>query len=322
LVAYGRKTLRKTCHSVVAFCRPSFKGARLAAKGGKLLMYTLLGALRREFAMRDPVSLLMSAGLGAGAMYFFDPNVGRRRRAILRDQAVHAVRDCRHAADLVRRDASNRLYGAYAEVRGGLRRDEPTDDVLEARVRAKIGRSCSHAAAIEVDASEGRVLLSGPVLAEEVQQVINAARSVRGVESVDNALEVHDEPGNVSALQGGSWRTGEHMEMLQGNWSPAARGGAGLAGLAVASCCFMRRDPLAILAGAVGLALSVKALTNVDSRGGSARQTLRFDQPYRLNREGSDDLEMSGRPSTLGGSESPAAGEMSAQPNRTVVHDL
>jgi len=34
------------------------------------------------------MTLLASAGLGAGLMYFLDPDRGRRRRALVRDKAV------------------------------------------------------------------------------------------------------------------------------------------------------------------------------------------------------------------------------------------
>jgi hypothetical protein len=91
-------------------------------------------------------------GLGAGAMFFLDPRQGRRRRALVRDQLTHACSRSAKAADVVRRDATNRFVGTLAEARGALRRDHAADDVLVDRVRARIGRVVSHPAAIEVRA--------------------------------------------------------------------------------------------------------------------------------------------------------------------------
>jgi hypothetical protein len=124
----------------------------------------------------------------------------------------------------------------------------------------------SHPAAIEVDAADGCVHLSGPVLADEVEQLVECVRNVRGVRSIDNELEVFDEPGNVSALQGGRRRTGPTMGLAQQNWSPTAQAMVGLAGLGLAACCALRGNPLGTLVGAAGLAASFNALTHIDTR--------------------------------------------------------
>src|SRR4030095_3894924 len=67
---------------------------------------------------------------------------------------------------------------------------------------SKIGRVVSHPAAIEVASQDGCVVLSGPVLASEVDPLLSAAQSVQGVCGVENRLEVHEQPGKISALQG------------------------------------------------------------------------------------------------------------------------
>jgi osmotically-inducible protein OsmY len=59
----------------------------------------------------------------------------------------------------------------------------------------------THAGAIEVDARGGTIMLSGPVLASEVEELRCAARSVRGVKEIEDRLEVHETEG-VSELQG------------------------------------------------------------------------------------------------------------------------
>ena len=70
-------------------------------------------------------TLLVAASafaLGAALMYIFDPQQGRRRRALVRDQFVHAGHQIGDAASGVAQDLSNRAYGLYAETRGLARR--------------------------------------------------------------------------------------------------------------------------------------------------------------------------------------------------------
>lgn len=56
-------------------------------------------------------------GLGAAAMYLFDPERGRRRRALVSDQMTRARRIIRERASGAARDLGNRAYGAGAEAR-------------------------------------------------------------------------------------------------------------------------------------------------------------------------------------------------------------
>ena len=60
---------------------------------------------------------IVALGLGALAMYLLDPQQGRRRRALLRDQVTHAKRVVRERASGAARDLSNRAYGTAVEAR-------------------------------------------------------------------------------------------------------------------------------------------------------------------------------------------------------------
>jgi hypothetical protein len=154
------------------------------------------------------ISFVKGAAIGAGLMYFFDPVVGNRRRALVRDQLYHLMNKGCDVADAKWRDTRNRLYGQYAELRSARATDRPSDRVLCDRVRSEMGRHISHPAAIEVDAHDGTVILSGSILADELDELLCAVHSVRGVQSVEDHLEVHDSVGTISALQGGRQRTG------------------------------------------------------------------------------------------------------------------
>lgn len=64
--------------------------------------------------MNRAIALLTSAGLGAGMMYFLDPNRGRARRAQIRDRMIRATHRIEDARDTVVRDARNRMRGLAA----------------------------------------------------------------------------------------------------------------------------------------------------------------------------------------------------------------
>lgn len=144
---------------------------------------------------------LMGVGVGAALMYFFDPDRGRRRRALVRDKVEAAGNKASDYAEKMGRDFRNRAYGMVEETKALFRNEEVTDDVLSDRVRAKLGRYPVHIGAIEVSAQDGVVTLTGPILADELPTVLRAARFVRGVKDVDNQLAVYTESGSEPSLQ-------------------------------------------------------------------------------------------------------------------------
>lgn len=66
------------------------------------------------------IALLAGLGGGLAAMYFFDPEQGRRRRALLRDQLAKWTRITRETAEGQAKDLRNRAMGVAHEVRSGL----------------------------------------------------------------------------------------------------------------------------------------------------------------------------------------------------------
>jgi BON domain len=175
-------------------------------------------------------SLIGSIGAGAALMYLLDPNSGRRRRALLRDRAVHAAHKTADSAAALSRDLRNRAIGLMAGMRARFEADgAPVDDaVIEARVRSALGRVTTHPGAIGVSSSAGFVTLTGPVLASEHDAVYRAVSGVPGVCDVIDNLSAHEQAGDVPGLQGGGYR-----RWLQNGWSPTTRalataGGVGL----------------------------------------------------------------------------------------------
>ena len=189
--------------------------------------------------------VLLGAAIGAGIMYLLDPDGGRRRRALVRDQLVSAGHRASDAVGATSRDMTNRARGVVAELRGRLRREQPDDDVLRERVRARIGSVVGHASAIETHVSDGCVTLRGPVLTEEVDRLLRRVRGVRGVGEVVSELEVHESPGNVLALQGRPRpiQDGEVFDLLPTRWLPSSRR-TGMVGVivAIAALALARRQ--------------------------------------------------------------------------------
>jgi uncharacterized membrane protein len=207
---------------------------------------------------------LGGAAVGVALMYFLDPNSGRRRRARTRDKAVHAARVVSEGAKVTALDTVHRAQGAWAEARRMFSHEEVDDDVLVERVRAELGRVVSHPHAIEAATNGGHLTLIGPILSYEVRPLLRAVRRVPGVRAVSDQLTVYSEPGNLPALQGGEPRAGERFELLQENWSPAARIMAGGAGAALMLAALRARGGLCALLGVSGSALLARAAANRD----------------------------------------------------------
>ena len=209
-------------------------------------------------------SLLVGAGAGAGLMYLLDPDLGNRRRALVRDQLVRARHLTEDAMDATSRDVRNRARGVVAELRARLVADDVTDDVLQERVRARLGQTVRYARSIETLVADGVVMLRGPVLADDVARVVRRVGQVPGVRAVDNRLESHTEPGSVPGLQGAqrSSGSGEVHELMQGQLSPAARLATGLGGALLALWGLRRLNAAGVPVATIGMALLARGAGN------------------------------------------------------------
>jgi hypothetical protein len=173
-----------------------------------------------DSAIRAVAMLLGGLGLGAALMYVLDPERGKRRRGVVRDKAVRAAHKTGEAIDARSRDWRNRARGVAAEVQAMTHREEVSDEVLEERVRAEIGRVVASPGAIEVTSAGSVVTLSGSVLASEVEDLLSTVGRVRGVSDVENRLQVYETPEGVPALQGAH---GPRTKAERGTdrWEPA-----------------------------------------------------------------------------------------------------
>jgi hypothetical protein len=171
--------------------------------------------------MNRTVEVACSLAAGAGVTYFLDPTTGKRRRALARDQLVKGRHAFRETYETLSQHVGNRAQGAVARVRGWRRAAEiPHDDVLLARVRARLGRLTEHPRMIEASARDGSVTLRGTVSASEVTGLVKAIARVPGVKDVDAQLDVQ-RPADAEDPQ---WAMGQRSDSLRvpgrGVWSP------------------------------------------------------------------------------------------------------
>jgi BON domain len=169
-----------------------FARAPLARRYRRPGLGELLLARAEQLGILKGILMLGCTGLGASVMYMLDPRLGRRRRALVRDKAQDYWRRTGKLLSQTARDARQRTYGLIAETQTQIRgADVPEDTVLVARVRAQIGHVVSQAGTVDVTAHQGRVTLSGPIAAHEVEKLLSAVASVAGVTTVINRLEVN-----------------------------------------------------------------------------------------------------------------------------------
>ncbi len=208
--------------------------------------------------------VVTSAALGAAAMYVLDPNKGRRRRAIFRDKTRSSLTNITHLAQVSARDISHRVQGFGATARRLFLGSDATDDlVLIERVRAKMGRVVSHPHAIQIGARDGRIMLSGPIVAGEAAPLLNAVRSVWGVSGIDDHLVIYDRPESVPALQGGYRRNAMRSERMQEEWTPALRVVAVIGGGALAICALRQRGLMRLALATMAVGLTARGAANV-----------------------------------------------------------
>lgn len=233
-----------------------------------------------------PLAVGAALGAGVGLMYLFDPDRGASRRATLKGGATHAIHKTGSIAGAASRDIANRARGLAARAGSIFRGGATEDDTLVARVRSGMGRAVSHPHAIEVTAQEGRVTLTGAILAREVDELLSRVRSISGVRSVDNRLQAYSNAGDMPDLQGGRERRGARSELMQSNWTPAARLLGVAAGGALIGLGLRRRDALGFAAGTLGAGLMMRGATNIEMKrliGLGGRRAIDFQKTININ---------------------------------------
>lgn len=137
---------------------------------------------------------------GAAAMYYLDPVVGRRRRALVRDKGVAATHGAGDFARSKSRYAADKLQGMVARTRSTLASAPVTDPQLRERIRARLGRIVEEPGGVTVTVLDGQVVLRGTASPSEIGEVVEAVSEMRGVRGIDNHLV--EAPSGYHQLEG------------------------------------------------------------------------------------------------------------------------
>ena len=133
-------------------------------------------------------------GLGAALTYFFDPEQGRRRRAMTRDRIAAMFRRTARRGERLGRAASAEAHGVAQKVKHLEEEPKPQpDDVTLARkVETEIFRDADvPKGQINVNAENGKIVLRGEVgKPEMIRDLEERARNVQGVQDVENLLHL------------------------------------------------------------------------------------------------------------------------------------
>ena len=206
------------------------------------------------------LTFIKGIGVGAALMYFFDPERGTRRRALVRDQAIHTTAQLGKTVDSASRDLTNRAGGLMAELQAFFSVETPTDVRVVERVRARIGHVISHPMKVQVSARYGVVTLGGSVLTSEVSALLQCVTGTRGVVGVRNEML-------ASSVSGADpEHMGEVIVMTKRSaplhWSPATRIVVGTVGGAIAFYGKRQGGMIGGALSALGFGLLTRSLTN------------------------------------------------------------
>lgn len=157
--------------------------------------------------MRKTLIAIASLAAGAAAMYYLDPEQGRRRRALVREKTGSIAHQARERAASQTRYVADRARGLAT---GAKRRlwpfGQPDDLKLEQRVRAQLGHLVTHPQAIEIDVAAGCVRLRGRALRHEIGTLITGLWGVPGVQRIVNELSLHGHANDTTDWQGAGAR--------------------------------------------------------------------------------------------------------------------
>jgi osmotically-inducible protein OsmY len=138
--------------------------------------------------------LLGLVGLGAALTYFFDPEQGRRRRAMTRDRLVAFFRRRMRKTERLGRSASAQAEGLVQKAKHLEEepKPQPDDVTLTRKVETEIFRDAAiPKGQINVNAENGKVYLRGEVGQPElIKDLEKRARKVQGVQEVENLLHL------------------------------------------------------------------------------------------------------------------------------------
>ena len=210
--------------------------------------------------MGKVISLIEGLGIGALAMYFYDPDRGNSRRALVRDKVQSIYNAKLDAKDIMVNDTINRVKGLAHKTKARLSFHSPDDKQILEQIKSKIGHVVSHSGALAIDVNCGKVRVSGPILAEEQEQLIATIWDVQGVEMIEHKLDAYEDAGHIPALQG------EVRHLTCDDWTPTVSMAMCVAGGLMALFGVARGGIIGKTVSAAGLGLVAKGFGDVEAK--------------------------------------------------------
>jgi osmotically-inducible protein OsmY len=155
--------------------------------------------------MKTLISFAAGAAAGAAAAHFLDPQSGRRRRAVARDQAVSKAKQGASAAQTQAQYAAAKVQGAAtAATPSGTRLEDADDVTLARKVETEIFRDPEAPKGdVSVDVQAGVAYLRGAVNDQSwIERLGEAARQVEGIKGVKNLLHATGTPAPAAEPRG------------------------------------------------------------------------------------------------------------------------
>jgi hypothetical protein len=135
--------------------------------------------------------------IGLGTAYFFDPGLGKSRRAVARDRGAKLSRRLLKTTQKRIRFAAGKAEGLYARGRNAVMPPEvATDDAtVERRIRSEAFRDLDvSGSAIEIQVQNGSVTLTGSVASDDlVADLVRSVSKVAGVKEVAAEVRLESE---------------------------------------------------------------------------------------------------------------------------------
>jgi hypothetical protein len=131
--------------------------------------------------------------LGLGAMWLFDPDRGRGRRAWIGQKTNRLINETGTFMRATGRHLSNKSKGYYHQSRKavGNAGQSLSDSSVAERIRASLAKlGLKSSSSVGVECSGGCVTLTGRCVADDVDVIIATTRDSYGVDNVINNMEV------------------------------------------------------------------------------------------------------------------------------------
>jgi len=137
----------------------------------------------------DLLALTAGVGVGAGLMYFCDPDRGRSRRSQLMGEATGILHRGEDNLEKRGKDLMNRVHGLAVRVAEEIApEEEPTDEVLTERIRSRMGHLVANPHEVQVHVESGVVTLEGKLAHSERRRLRHEVGAMPGVKRVNAHL--------------------------------------------------------------------------------------------------------------------------------------